>query len=308
MAKGLPRGKCVFTLRVLRGNLTLVLSSTLPEWSLVKTGRYWNWYFHNPANYTGNLKSAVDALASFADSVNDYYSGALGYSLPKPNPRSAAGDWMVHVDELNTNIGGGAGAEGIGLTGGAVLDTFWSLSFTAHEIMNIFTGIVTAGWPWADGSEIWRALDPRHSPYVSPFPYAASIMVLNVTGHSDIASRKISDASGDLGVSLLYGIMQNYGWTPFKALMETIRLLQIDLASLTEPLKTAVIMVIMAVKTGIDFISMFNATFVQAGVAIAQSIIDAARLLIITPPPIDIQIHVQNQSGTPVPNASVSFT
>jgi hypothetical protein len=195
----------------------------------------------------------------------------FGYPLTTPNSGSSTGEWIVEISDENPGVGGGAGAEGIGFTGGAVLNDFFSKSFVSHELANVFQGQATGGWPWANGSYIWRALNPAHSSFTSPFPYAASIMALADLGFTEIANKKIEDAKTDLGFQLLYAIFMKYGWAPFASLMAGIKGLKINLYNYDEPTKTAIVATVMSWKSHIDFVTTFNEFFAAAGVEMAQS-------------------------------------
>jgi hypothetical protein len=233
----------------------------------------WAWYFHHPDWYTAN-RSVVDPLAAFTDNVTSYYTTKFGYSLSTPNPSSSTGEWIVEVSDEGLGVGGAAGAEGLGITGGAVLDDFFSKSFVSHELANVFQGQVTSGWPWANGSNVWRALNPADSPYTSPFPYAASVMALTDLGFTDIAQRKVQDDQADFGFQLLYAVFNKFGWAPFASLMLGIKELNISLANYAEPTKTGIVTAVISWKSRLDFVTTFNEFFATAGVEIAQSVFD----------------------------------
>lgn len=233
----------------------------------------WSWYFHHPSWYKAN-KDAVDALVELVDDVTSYYAEKFGYGLAVPNPGSTGGEWIVEVTDDSSGIGGGAGREGIGLTGGAVLGSFFARSFSSHELANVFTGQTTGGWPWANGSSIWRAMNPNHSPVTSPFPYAASVMALSDLGFLDDANKKITDAAGDLGFQLIYAIFVKYGWTPFASLMAGIKELGINLGNYAEPVKTGMVMAVMSWKSGYDYVTTFNGFCAPVGVGIAQAVLN----------------------------------
>ena len=82
----------------------------------------------------------VDSLVTFTDDVTSYYATKFGYPLTTPNPGSSNGEWIVEISDENPGVGGGAGAEGIGFTAGAVLTDFFSKSFVSHELANVFQG------------------------------------------------------------------------------------------------------------------------------------------------------------------------
>jgi hypothetical protein len=229
----------------------------------------WSWYFHHPDWYTAN-KDIVDPLVKFVDNVTMYYTEKFGYRLAVPNHGSLNGEWIVEVTDESSGVGGGAGGEGMGLTGGAILNSFFARSFSSHELANVFTGQTTGGWPWANGSSIWRALNPNHSPFTSPFPYAASVMALTDLGFPDDADKKVSDAAGDLGFQLIYAIFVRYGWVPFASLMTGIEELGINLSNYPEPVKTGIVMAVISWKSGYDYITTFNEFFAAAGVGVAQ--------------------------------------
>jgi hypothetical protein len=217
-------------------------------------------------------KDVTDYLVMFTDDVTRYYVTEFGYPPARPNPGSSNGEWIVEISDENSGVGGGAGAEGIGFTAGAVLNDFFSKSFVSHELANVFQGQVTGGWPWANGSYIWRALNLAHSPFTSPFPYAASVMALTDLGFTDIANKKVEDAKTDLGFQLLYAVFIKYGWAPFASLMAGIKELHINLYNYDEPTKTAIVTAVMSWKSHIDFATAFNRFFTAAGVQIDQSV------------------------------------
>lgn len=231
----------------------------------------WSWYFHHPDWYKAN-KDAVNALVKLVNDVTNYYAEKFGYALAVPNPGSSGGEWIAEVTDEGSGTWGGAGREGIGLTGGAVLNSFFARSFSSHELANVFTGQTSGGWSWANGSSIWRAMNPNHSPFTSPFPYAASVMALTDLGFPDDANKKITDATGDLGFQLIYAIFVKYGWAPFASLMAGIKELGINLGNYAEPVKTGIVMAVMSWKSGYDYVTTFNEFFAAVGVGIAQAV------------------------------------
>ena len=229
------------------------------------------------------MKTAIDALATYADDGYSYFQRNMGFGLPTPNPSTSDHDWQVLINESDNGFGGSAGPSGIGLTGGAAKDGYIGHLFVAHEMANVFTGQNTPGWPWANGSYIWAALGAGQ--YPSPFPRTAATAAMLNLGYTDYVNRALGEVQNDAGFQLLYGIIRTYGWTPFEKLFSFIKSINLNLSSLLEPLKTGTIMVVMTVQTGTDFITQFNQVFQQYGVGIGQNILDQAQVLLSNPPP-----------------------
>lgn len=163
-----------------------------------------------------------------------------------------------------------------------LLNDFYFHSFITHELANFFQGQVTGGWPWSDSHGYWQQLSV-HGEMASPFPYMASTQVLSELGYGNYSALKIQEANGDCGFSLLYSIMQKYGWAPYRTLFTLMKQKNVNLANNADSLKDAIIMILMSAGTQLNFIQLFNDTFTARGFGVSQLIINTAYNLLNLP-------------------------
>ncbi len=266
------------------------VTSTFPV-----NGEHFQWVFHRADWYEQNLNE-VSSLISFADDTYDQYARDFGYSL---------GKYTIQVtneaDNMTKLYVGFASGSTLGISASVLMNDYYARSFISHEMANIFQGNVTGGWPWADGKGIWRQLSKRGE-VSSPFPYAASVRVLQELGYGNYSAVKIAKVNGDCGFSLLWTVFQRFGWTPYNTLFNYLRQQHVNLGDYDDVTKNAVIMVLMSAGTGYDYISLFNQTFNMRGVGITQSKISEAYSLFNGLPSISgLQGTEITVSGDPTP-------
>jgi cell division septation protein DedD len=155
---------------------------------------------------------------NYPDEVYDQLVTILGVNITQNTP-----DNRLYL-LINQQTGGGFAAgnipeigkgPGIGIAYDAWFNNYagadnWSVELIAHEMVNIFTGEVTDGWPvdwWAD--------------HKSPFPYAIKIVVEQNLGHNDAATQSLNSA--DAPSKMFLQFMSMYGSDIYSKMMLAIQ-------------------------------------------------------------------------------------
>lgn len=251
-AKYLPTGTVspTLTITIVSSQLTMIP---------VANGQHFTAYVQSQAYYNANVQLFTDSLSAL-DACYDKLAEHFGFTLP-------SGFRFEVKDQLP---GGIAYASYLTIGYNGPIPSLADVRYTLfHEVVNAFTGQVSAGWPWADGSYIWRAVNPSHSPYTSPFPYAASTVILEELGYTAQAQAKLARGNSDTGMLLFYNILKSRGWDPFKELFQAVKQFGIDLSKLPEPLATGAVVTLMSWKTGTDYIALFNNLFANFNISIS---------------------------------------
>ena len=233
---------------------------------LVLSTSHFSWYFHHPEFYLANQQN-VSAVVNFAEEAFDRYVRDFNYTLP---------NIKVYIsnenDQMTRLYVGWAGGDNLGFSADIFNDLYSARSFVAHELANRFQGNASMGWPWTDAHGLWQKLsDYPNSRFVSPFPYAASIMLLAELHYWKDATRKLHAVTNDCGFQLLWAIFQVYGWEPYTGLFQAIRQLNVDLSQYDATGATALIASIMSRVQGVNFLRLFNSTFAYRNMTIQQS-------------------------------------
>lgn len=247
----------------------------------VKAGQttYWDVYA-DPTWYATN-SGLLPPLLPYLDSYIARIKADLGYDvfpLPTGQPR------LVLVLDPVMGVGSAMAGTvdfGLGVTIGedCVLgDAFWYYVLTLHETVNIWTGLLAGGWPFADGSSMWAG--------TSPFPCFCEIPILSELGYSamstaDAARLQAENPSGYVGVQLFLNIKATYGWAAFQKFFALVRSNGItDWTVYAEPLRTAILAWLFTKTTGVDQLANFNtATYPDSGQTVPLTAYQQAQAL-----------------------------
>jgi hypothetical protein len=233
---------------------------------LVLSTAHFRWYFHHPDYFLAN-KQNVSIIAKFAENVFDQY--VLDFNYVVPNIKVYVSN---ENDQMNRLYAGWAGEDSLGFSADIFNDLYRARSLLAHELANRFEGEASAGWPWSDARGLWQKLgDHPNSEVVSPFPYAASVMVLAELHYWNDAKRKLNKVTNDCGFQLLWAIFRVYGWKPYAGLFQSIQQLNIDLSYYDATGATVIIASIMSQVQGVNFVRLFNSTFAYRNMTIERS-------------------------------------
>lgn len=196
--------------------LTVALRLQSDGYVLVYRGKYFDWYAYKSTwdKYKSYYLSQID----YPDQVYEQLVEILGIDIIADTPDHRL---YLLVDQRTggafatryiSEIGKGPG---IGVAYDAWFNVYsgrdyWSVELIAHEIVNLFTGHIAAGWPvdwWADTK--------------SPFPYAIKIIVERNLGHYDAAEASLRSA--DPLVKMFLQFMSIYGSDIYSRFLQAIR-------------------------------------------------------------------------------------
>lgn len=196
--------------------LAIMLYIRPASYVLVYRGKYFDWYAYQSTwdKYRSYYLSQVD----YPDQVYEQLVEILGINIIVDTP-----DHRLYL-LVDQRTGGAFATEyiseigkgpGIGVAYDAWFNIYsgkdyWSTELIAHEVVNLFTGQIAAGWPvdwWADTR--------------SPFPYAIKIIVEQNLGHYDAAEASLRSA--DPLTKMFLQLRSAYGSNIYSRLLQTIR-------------------------------------------------------------------------------------
>ncbi|MBS7617859.1 hypothetical protein KEJ25_04535, partial [Candidatus Bathyarchaeota archaeon] len=228
---------------------------------LVYRGKYFDWYAYRSTwdRYNSYYLSQVD----YPDRVYEQLVEILGidilidtpdhrlYLLVNQRTGGAFATWYI------SEIGKGPG---IGVAYDAWFNVYsgkdyWSTERIAHEIVNLFTGQIVAGWPvdwWADTR--------------SPFPYAIKIVVEQNLGHYDAAEASLKSA--DPLTKMFLQLMSTYGSNIYSRLLKAIRSDGWSQWFTPNPSKllSEYVVAYLPLAAGINLADQINSTFSAVGI------------------------------------------
>lgn len=225
-------------------------------------------------------------LSAYLDSLIPAFGTYLGYSFsPSTAAQSQDGNHFDLV--LDPQSQGGAhtgtlfGPYGVSVSPDSVINDFsgvkgfWFYLLAIHELSNVWTGYKSEGWPWADGSPLWKGS--------SPFPNMVDIVILGEIGRSDLSRIQHGRMSSDPAVMLLLSLQKFYGWSLYQSLFRQATDNGIgDWRKYDEPLRSAILVWFMSSgagqTAGAGLLPQFNEVFQKlSGQTIPPDVYASAR-------------------------------
>jgi len=209
---------------------------------------YWNlWALQSELQ--GYAPFFTAATEAYPDTVVPQLAADFAYSvfpLPVPAGGPASFDGIRMDLVLDPAAQGGAhtgttfGPYGVSVSPDAIynsgggIQSFWYYLLSLHETVNVWTGALATGWPWANGSAVWGGQ--------SPFPNMCDQVVLGELGMTAASQYQASRMASDPAVQALLQIQQQYGWGAYQGLFSLTRSNGITSWSVyPEPLRSAII-------------------------------------------------------------------
>jgi hypothetical protein len=224
---------------------------------------HWRWW--TTQDFWNQHRNDISTFFDYPESYVSKLREDFGYDLP------TILDLVLDPDSHGGVAGTSFGPYGVTIAADSVYNEdwgvkgFWFYILSLHETVNVWTGHLTHGWPWANGSEIWHG--------GSQFPNMTDIVVTRELGLNDVsqiqAQRMLSDAS----VKMLYDLQQRFGWRIYQGLFSLIRQYHVNLATYREPMKTAIIVLFLSSSAGTLLLSLFR----QAGVGASDNALRAVQ-------------------------------
>jgi hypothetical protein len=205
-------------------------------------------------------------LSAYLDSLIPAFGTCFGYSFsPSNTTQSQDGSRFDLV--LDPQSQGGAhtgtlfGTYGVSVSPDAIVNDFagvkgfWFYLLSVHELSNVWAGYRAQGWPWADGSPLWKGS--------SAFPNMTDIVMLGQVGRGDLSQIQQGRLSSDPGVMLLLSLQRSYGWPLYQTLFRQAADGGIsDWRRYDEPLRSAILVWFLSsgagYKTGMGLLPQFN--------------------------------------------------
>ena len=227
----------------------IVVSVVAGGFQRVAQSQYWNTWCtpSDLAVYQQQPPGGVswDPLSAYLDSLIPAFGTCFGYSFsPTTSAQSQDG---AHFDlVLDPQCQGGAhtstafGPYGVSLSPDAVINDFagvrwfWFYLLSIHELSNVWAAYRAQGWPWADGSPLWKGS--------SPFPNMTDIVILGEAGRSDLSQIQRGRMTSDPAVMLLLSLQESHGWSLYQSLFRQATDSGIDdWRKYDEPLRSAIL-------------------------------------------------------------------
>jgi hypothetical protein len=178
---------------------------------------HWIW-FADLATFKQN-QVYITPLLNWPEVSNNQISQWLGFTLPPGN--FDGGRHAVFVDPRPGYIGWTSGGN-IGIGCEAFRDVpDWVTAVIPHEIANIFTSTITAGWPldwWADGR--------------SPFPAMVAVKVEQANGIPYWSQQDAWDSGDPQYVMFRDALQVKFGWQLFQTAFATMKSDHVNLANI----------------------------------------------------------------------------
>lgn len=207
----------ILLLIVLFLSLLVIMLYIRPDgYVLVYQGKYFDWYAYRSTwdKYKSYYLSQID----YPDQVYEQLVEILGIDVIVDTPdhrlyllvdqRTGGAFATGYISEIGKGPGIGVAYDAwFNIYFG---EDYWSTELIAHEVVNLFTGQIAAGWPvdwWADTR--------------SPFPYAIKIIVEQNLGHFDAAEASLRSADPLAKMFLQFTL--TYGSNIYSRLLQTIR-------------------------------------------------------------------------------------
>ena len=159
----------------------------------------------------------------------------------------------------------------------AGVNGFWFYLLAVHELSNVWAGHRAQGWPWADGSPLWKGS--------SAFPNMTDIVILAEIGRSDLSQIQQGRMNSDPAVMLLLSLQKFYGWSVYQNLFRLAADNGIsDWRKNDEPLRSAILVWFLSrgagQTAGAGLLPQFNDMFQKlSGQTIPQDVYASARAM-----------------------------
>jgi hypothetical protein len=234
------------------------MSVTAGGFQRITQGRYWNiWCTPSDLEVYQQQPSggvAWGPLSAFLDSLIPAFGTYFGYSF-SPGNTAQSQDGSRFDLVLDPQSQGGAhtgtrfGPYGVSVSPDAVINDFsgvtgfWFYLLSIHELSNVWAGYRAQGWPWADGSPMWKGS--------SAFPNMTDIVMLGEVGRSDLSQIQRGRMNSDPGAMLLLSLQKFYGWSLYQSLFRQAADDGIsDWRKYNEPLRSAILVWLLSSAVG----------------------------------------------------------
>jgi hypothetical protein len=241
---------------------------TLPsDFDFVQVHETANWRWWTTQPFWNQYQNQILALANYPESYLSRLRADFGYDIGQKM------DLVLDPDSHGGATGTPWNTPGVTIAADSIynvyngIPSFWFYILSLHESVNVWTGYITPGWPWADGSSIWHG--------GSQFPNMADIIITRELGLTDVSTTQASRMNSDPGVQLLLNLQHTFGWNIYQGLLNLIRQHNVILANYAEPAKTAIIILFMSATAGVSLLS----PFIQANVGVTANALQSVQQL-----------------------------
>ena len=293
----LPAG--VITLRCeIKSNNTVYGEDTFTVGTVTHIFPYESAHFR----WTGDEQTISGDLSLFPQYFFPYmeavYAKYAVYFAHEPTQYLKIDTTINPSSQCSGGLGGGTGGGDLTFCAGTWGYNKYCLWLLGHELANLWTGSITGGWPWADGSNLWKG--------ASPFPLFASVKAMEDSGSSSWAQEWWSSFSsadsinnGNNRALMFKELQSTYGWDIYKRAFARMKELSENLDSYSEPMKTHVVFAYLKYgANGADLIPLFT----RYGFQIDEGMLNEEYTRISGIQTFNITIQVQGQGTTnPVP-------
>lgn len=132
--------------------------------------------------------------------------------------------------ECPSGIGGATAGGKLEHYAGRWADDKWCRRLLPHELVNVFTGYLSPGWPWSDGGELWHGR--------SPFPYFVSVEIMRALGYVKEAEYSLAGLPQRTGSSCSRSNLHRFSWNAHRRFFSQFRRGEEGLMALHEPEKS----------------------------------------------------------------------
>ncbi|MEM3073012.1 MAG: hypothetical protein QW172_06125 [Candidatus Bathyarchaeia archaeon] len=169
-------------------------------------------------------------IEQFYSYMEHCYSKAKGFLGFEPEGYLKIPVYIRPSSECRSGIGGATTEGKLQYCAGRWADNKWCRRLLPHELVNVFTGYLSAGWPWADGSELWYGR--------SPFPYFVSVEIMRSLGYVSEAEHSLAELPPRDRVFMFQEYLHRFSWDAYRRFFSQFRRSKEDLTVLHEPEKT----------------------------------------------------------------------
>jgi hypothetical protein len=236
-----------------------MVSNSPSDWTKFHESTYWNWW--TKQDFLNQHQADIQQFYDWPDKFVPQLVKDFGYDIPRQKKM----DLVLDPESHGAHTSSPFNTLGVTVAGDSVyndptgtLRGFWFILLSLHESINNWTGHITGGWPWANGSNIWHG--------GSQFPGAMDVVILNELGQTKVADLQAQMRFGDADTKLLYDLQQQYGWKIYQDLFSTLSKWQVKLSDLKEPVKSALIIFILGISANANLYPRFE----QAGIKLGE--------------------------------------
>ena len=227
--------------------------------TLLHESEHFKWY-GDPGTISGDISMFYDYMEQCYTKI----AGFLGYEptgyLKIP----------IHIDPSSQcpgSVGGGTGEGKLSYCAGSWTDNMYCRWILPHELVNLYTGYVTAGWPWADGSPIWHG--------ESPFPFFVALETMRTLNYGSMADNLEATTNPILHgqISMLKEYTNTFGWGAWKRMFAKMVEKKENLTKYTEPTLTHRVFAYMTYGAGLDPIPGIISLLQKYGFTVDQNLL-----------------------------------